>query len=145
MASAPTTTTTETAVVRPKHSERGGGNNKKKPLSTHLIAGGGAGFVEAMCCHPLDTIKVRMQLRGKRSVSSWCAFGSLGRPIFGHKKQSPLTQPLPFYSTVHAGKNQLYWCGPSHRHQRGTTRFVQGLGRCCFWNRSQDGHTFLFI
>jgi solute carrier family 25 (mitochondrial citrate transporter), member 1 len=42
---------------------------KKKPLSTHLIAGGGAGFMEACVCHPLDTIKVRMQLRGKRSVN----------------------------------------------------------------------------
>ncbi|KAI3642181.1 hypothetical protein MP228_011736 [Amoeboaphelidium protococcarum] len=41
--------------------------NKKKPLSTHLIAGGGAGFVESCVCHPLDTIKVRMQLRGKTS------------------------------------------------------------------------------
>jgi solute carrier family 25 citrate transporter 1 len=37
-------------------------------LSTHLIAGGGAGFMEALACHPLDTIKVRMQLRGKKSV-----------------------------------------------------------------------------
>ena len=39
---------------------------KKKSLSTHLIAGGVAGFSEAMICHPLDTIKVRMQLRSKQ-------------------------------------------------------------------------------
>ncbi|KAI9627062.1 hypothetical protein H4Q26_017590 [Puccinia striiformis f. sp. tritici PST-130] len=32
------------------------------PLSIHLIAGGTAGFAEACACHPLDTIKVRMQL-----------------------------------------------------------------------------------
>ncbi|OZJ04116.1 hypothetical protein BZG36_02867 [Bifiguratus adelaidae] len=35
---------------------------KKPPLLIHLVAGGSAGFVEACCCHPLDTIKVRMQL-----------------------------------------------------------------------------------
>jgi solute carrier family 25 citrate transporter 1 len=29
----------------------------------HLLAGGCAGFVEASVCHPLDTIKTRMQLR----------------------------------------------------------------------------------
>ena len=39
---------------------------KKKSLSTHLIAGGVAGFSEAAICHPLDTIKVRMQLRSKQ-------------------------------------------------------------------------------
>ncbi|KAJ3350092.1 hypothetical protein GGF32_005051 [Allomyces javanicus] len=39
---------------------------KKKSLSTHLIAGGFAGFMEAMVCHPLDTIKVRMQLKANR-------------------------------------------------------------------------------
>jgi solute carrier family 25 citrate transporter 1 len=35
--------------------------DKKSPL-TNLIAGGTAGFMEALICHPLDTIKVRMQL-----------------------------------------------------------------------------------
>jgi solute carrier family 25 (mitochondrial citrate transporter), member 1 len=35
---------------------------KKSPLQ-HLIAGGCAGFVESSICHPLDTIKTRMQLR----------------------------------------------------------------------------------
>lgn len=39
------------------------GNGKQKtPLLTHLVAGGAAGFMEACTCHPLDTIKVRMQL-----------------------------------------------------------------------------------
>ncbi|RKP14966.1 mitochondrial carrier domain-containing protein [Piptocephalis cylindrospora] len=38
-------------------------NNGRKSLSTHLLAGGAAGLTEALCCHPLDTIKVRMQLR----------------------------------------------------------------------------------
>lgn len=43
-------------------------SNKKKSLSTHLLAGGGAGFMEAMTCHPLDTIKVRMQLSASARV-----------------------------------------------------------------------------
>ncbi|KAL5117607.1 Mitochondrial succinate-fumarate transporter [Pleosporales sp. CAS-2024a] len=40
------------------------GPEGKKPASaaTNLIAGGGAGMMEALACHPLDTIKVRMQL-----------------------------------------------------------------------------------
>lgn len=41
-----------------------GGKDGKGPPSaaTNLIAGGGAGMMEALVCHPLDTIKVRMQL-----------------------------------------------------------------------------------
>ncbi|EED22828.1 succinate:fumarate antiporter (Acr1), putative [Talaromyces stipitatus ATCC 10500] len=39
------------------------GNGKKAASpATNLIAGGGAGMMEALVCHPLDTIKVRMQL-----------------------------------------------------------------------------------
>ncbi|KFG84613.1 putative succinate-fumarate transporter [Metarhizium anisopliae] len=38
-------------------------NNRKPPTAAvNLIAGGGAGMMEALVCHPLDTIKVRMQL-----------------------------------------------------------------------------------
>lgn len=37
-------------------------NKKKNPLM-HLVAGGCAGLVESSVCHPLDTIKTRMQLR----------------------------------------------------------------------------------
>ncbi|KAK9766205.1 Mitochondrial succinate-fumarate transporter [Basidiobolus ranarum] len=43
-------------------------DNQKRSVSTHLIAGGCAGFVEALTCHPLDTIKVRMQLRTKAAA-----------------------------------------------------------------------------
>ncbi|KAI0430355.1 mitochondrial carrier [Xylaria sp. FL1042] len=40
------------------------GKDGKAPPSaaTNLVAGGGAGMMEALVCHPLDTIKVRMQL-----------------------------------------------------------------------------------
>ncbi|CAG8620464.1 16274_t:CDS:2 [Acaulospora morrowiae] len=40
-------------------------NLDKKSLLIHFLAGGGAGLTEALCCHPLDTIKVRMQLNKK--------------------------------------------------------------------------------
>lgn len=44
---------------------------RPKTLVTHLVAGGAAGLVEACTCHPLDTIKVRMQLSktGARNAS----------------------------------------------------------------------------
>ncbi|KAK9323782.1 mitochondrial carrier domain-containing protein [Lipomyces orientalis] len=35
---------------------------RKTTPAVNLIAGGTAGLCEALCCHPLDTIKVRMQL-----------------------------------------------------------------------------------
>lgn len=50
---------------------------KKHPLQ-HLIAGGIAGFVESSCCHPLDTIKTRMQLRRQASISAAASHAALG-------------------------------------------------------------------
>jgi solute carrier family 25 (mitochondrial citrate transporter), member 1 len=42
-------------------------DKKQLSLPQHFFAGGVAGVVEAMTCHPLDTIKVNMQLkRGQR-------------------------------------------------------------------------------
>jgi solute carrier family 25 citrate transporter 1 len=43
-------------------STQGPGGKKPASAATNLIAGGGAGMMEALACHPLDTIKVRMQL-----------------------------------------------------------------------------------
>ncbi len=40
----------------------------KKNTAIHLMAGGVAGACEALACHPLDTIKVRLQLRGSDVV-----------------------------------------------------------------------------
>eukprot|EP01134_Creolimax_fragrantissima_P004927 CFRG4927T1 len=34
----------------------------KKSFLMHIVAGGGAGATESLICHPLDTIKTRMQL-----------------------------------------------------------------------------------
>lgn len=61
------------------------GEDGKKPASaaTNLIAGGGAGMMEALVCHPLDTIKVRMQLsrRGRTPGSKRRGFIATGRDI----------------------------------------------------------------
>jgi len=40
----------------------------KKKRALQLLSGGIAGFVESSVCHPLDTIKTRMQLRQQQST-----------------------------------------------------------------------------
>ncbi|KAJ5760272.1 hypothetical protein N7520_007428 [Penicillium odoratum] len=44
------------------NAQAGSGRKKATSPAVNLIAGGGAGMMEALVCHPLDTIKVRMQL-----------------------------------------------------------------------------------
>ncbi|KAK0545919.1 Mitochondrial succinate-fumarate transporter [Tilletia horrida] len=63
---------------------------KKVAPSTHLIAGGIAGFAEACTCHPLDTIKVRMQLsrRGKQAGQKPRGFIATGAHIV--RRETPL-------------------------------------------------------
>lgn len=45
-------------------------NEKPKGLMMNLVAGGGAGAMESMICHPLDTIKTRLQLQRSVGVCS---------------------------------------------------------------------------
>ncbi|KAF8455389.1 mitochondrial carrier domain-containing protein [Terfezia claveryi] len=64
---------------------------KKKPTAAvHLIAGGGAGLCEALACHPLDTIKVRMQLSRRAAAPGVKARGffQVGKDIV--RKETPL-------------------------------------------------------
>jgi hypothetical protein len=63
-------------------------SDKKGSKLQSLIAGGCAGFVESSVCHPLDTIKTRMQLR-KNQVD---AKHSLVEPALRikHSLQEPL-------------------------------------------------------
>jgi Mitochondrial carrier protein len=56
------------SIIINMSSEKTTKSNKTNPLQ-HLIAGGCAGLVESSICHPLDTIKTRMQLR-KNQVES---------------------------------------------------------------------------
>ncbi|RYO89156.1 hypothetical protein DL766_008636 [Monosporascus sp. MC13-8B] len=58
--------------------------------ATNLIAGGGAGMMEALVCHPLDTIKVRMQLsrRARQPGAPKRGFLKTGSEIV--RKETPL-------------------------------------------------------
>ncbi|ODV70989.1 mitochondrial succinate-fumarate transporter [Cyberlindnera jadinii NRRL Y-1542] len=58
-------------------------SQKKKSSSTavNLISGGTAGLFEALCCHPLDTIKVRMQLHRKSGAVKNPGFVTTGIQI----------------------------------------------------------------
>ncbi|CDH53907.1 succinate fumarate mitochondrial transporter [Lichtheimia corymbifera JMRC:FSU:9682] len=74
-------------------------NKKPTSLLTHLVAGGSAGFMEACTCHPLDTVKVRMQLSRNhgakklgflgvgakivRNESFWALYKGLGAVVSG--------------------------------------------------------------
>ncbi|KAB5523087.1 mitochondrial carrier domain-containing protein [Coniochaeta sp. 2T2.1] len=68
------------------------GKDGKPPptVATNLIAGGAAGMMEALVCHPLDTIKVRMQLsrRGRQPGMAKRGFIRTGTEIV--KRETPL-------------------------------------------------------
>ncbi|KAK2733859.1 succinate:fumarate antiporter [Colletotrichum kahawae] len=64
----------------------------KAPTSaaTNLIAGGGAGMMEALVCHPLDTIKVRMQLSRRARQPGAPKRGFIRTGVEIVKKETPL-------------------------------------------------------
>ncbi|EMC98880.1 hypothetical protein BAUCODRAFT_383257 [Baudoinia panamericana UAMH 10762] len=68
----------------------GPGGKKPASAATNLIAGGGAGAMEALLCHPLDTIKVRMQLsrRARQPGAKRRGFIQTGLEI--SRKETPL-------------------------------------------------------
>jgi solute carrier family 25 citrate transporter 1 len=61
-----------------------------------LLAGGAAGLVESSVCHPLDTIKTRMQLR-KNTVDTTKLKNSFVEPALRlkHSLQEPFLRPEP--------------------------------------------------
>lgn len=64
----------------------------KKSAALNLFAGGIAGFVESSVCHPLDTIKTRMQLRRQQcTVEAVRARSSLHEP--GMRSYSSFAEP----------------------------------------------------
>ncbi|KAK9457048.1 mitochondrial carrier domain-containing protein [Dipodascopsis uninucleata] len=60
---------------------------RKTTPAINLIAGGTAGLCEALTCHPLDTIKVRMQLAKSTGGKKVGFFGTAGSII---RNESPL-------------------------------------------------------
>jgi len=71
-------------------STSGPGGKKPASAATNLIAGGAAGMMEALACHPLDTIKVRMQLsrRARAPGAKRRGFVATGMEIA--RKETPL-------------------------------------------------------
>ncbi|CAR29813.1 hypothetical protein ZYGR_0AD04990 [Zygosaccharomyces rouxii] len=61
----------------------------QKKKSSHpaisLISGGTAGLFEALCCHPLDTIKVRMQIYRRTATFKPPGFLKTGVSIFSNE------------------------------------------------------------
>nr|QKY59833.1 mitochondrial tricarboxylate/dicarboxylate carrier proteins [Aureobasidium melanogenum] len=68
---------------------KGPGGKKPASAATNLVAGGGAGMMEALVCHPLDTIKVRMQL-SKRSQRGGARRGFIQTGVQIVKRETPL-------------------------------------------------------
>ncbi|KDQ56395.1 hypothetical protein JAAARDRAFT_310942 [Jaapia argillacea MUCL 33604] len=64
----------------------------KKPVgfATHITAGGIAGGMEALCCQPLDTIKVRMQLSRSGRAPGTKARGFIATGAQIVRRETPL-------------------------------------------------------
>jgi solute carrier family 25 citrate transporter 1 len=72
------------------NSTQGPGGKKPASAATNLIAGGGAGMMEALVCHPLDTIKVRMQLSRRATRPGAKKIGFIGTGMNIVKRETPL-------------------------------------------------------
>ncbi|KAL7920904.1 mitochondrial carrier [Trichoderma austrokoningii] len=66
------------------------GSKQPPTAATNLIAGGGAGMMEALACHPLDTIKVRMQLSRRARIPGAPRRGFIKTGVEVVKKETPL-------------------------------------------------------
>ncbi|KXT11313.1 hypothetical protein AC579_289 [Pseudocercospora musae] len=71
-------------------STAGPGGKKPASAATNLIAGGGAGMMEALVCHPLDTIKVRMQLSRRQRGTGQKRRGFIKTGMEIARKETPL-------------------------------------------------------
>ncbi|KAF2187498.1 mitochondrial uncoupling protein 2 [Zopfia rhizophila CBS 207.26] len=71
-------------------STQGPGGKPPASAATNLIAGGGAGMMEALVCHPLDTIKVRMQLSRRARAPGAPRRGFLRTGAEIVKRETPL-------------------------------------------------------
>ncbi|KAH9067734.1 mitochondrial carrier [Lactarius vividus] len=67
-------------------------SSDKKPVGfgTHITAGGLAGAMEALCCQPLDTIKVRMQLSKSGRLPGTKPRGFLATGAMIVRRETPL-------------------------------------------------------
>mmetsp|Transcript_24493 Transcript_24493/g.28031 ORF Transcript_24493/g.28031 Transcript_24493/m.28031 type:complete len:386 (+) Transcript_24493:268-1425(+) len=78
-------------------------SNTKKNPGLQLIAGGAAGLVESSICHPLDTIKTRMQLRRQQStIEAVRARSSLHEPGMTRSMSSISSFAEPRLTPLHS-------------------------------------------
>lgn len=88
---------------------------KKKPLSHTLLAGGTAGFVESSICHPLDTIKTRMQLRNNHIESVGTRLKhSLVEPAMLHVRHSLMEPAFRFRHSLSEPLTTVATLMPKH-------------------------------
>ncbi|KIJ15554.1 hypothetical protein PAXINDRAFT_114742 [Paxillus involutus ATCC 200175] len=66
------------------------GNKKPVGFATHITAGGIAGAMEALCCQPLDTIKVRMQLSKSGMAPGTKPRGFIDTGLMIVRRETPL-------------------------------------------------------
>ncbi|OAA56421.1 succinate/fumarate mitochondrial transporter [Cordyceps fumosorosea ARSEF 2679] len=71
-------------------SQAADGKRKPPTAAVNLIAGGSAGMMEALVCHPLDTIKVRMQLSRRARAPGAPRRGFVRTGIEIVQKETPL-------------------------------------------------------
>ncbi|EIM80747.1 mitochondrial carrier [Stereum hirsutum FP-91666 SS1] len=69
---------------------RSSGSKEPVGFGTHITAGGIAGAMEALCCQPLDTIKVRMQLSRSGRAAGTKPRGFLATGAMIVKRETPL-------------------------------------------------------
>ena len=69
-----------------------------KNWSHHLIAGGIAGISDALVCHPLDTIKTRIQNESCKTIKEAISKGSLFKGLQICLIRSILANGVNFYS-----------------------------------------------
>jgi len=80
---------------------------KKKHPGLQLVAGGSAGLVESSICHPLDTIKTRMQLRRQQStIEAVRARSSLHEPGLTRSMSSMSSFAEPKLTHLHSSTGE---------------------------------------
>ena len=114
-----------------------GSPNKKKHPGLHFLAGGAAGLVESSVCHPLDTIKTRMQLRRQQSTieavrsrsslhepNMTRSMSSLAEPRMNHLHSTSSAENVGFRATV----NSLLGRNTTSMQIRGAAPVTASLG-----------------
>lgn len=129
------------------------GQKKKKNLAIHLMAGGVAGCCEALACHPLDTIKVRLQLRGERAAlknsPAKVAADALKNASTAAAKVFPpaaqFTLPYTTHINIPAKEQQFHCRWHADCSKGGLPLPLQRLGRRRLGHRAQNGHSVLIL